>query len=1058
MSSSIKALDSTSVHRITSGQVVVDLQTAVKELVENSLDAGATSIEVRFKEYGLKAIEVIDNGSGIAPEDYESIALKHHTSKLSSFSDLATIQSFGFRGEALSSLCALSQGVSVTTATSDEAPVGTILEMERNGKLKAGSKKVARQRGTTVAVTGIFSPLPVRRKELSRNIKREFSKALALLTAYALVPCSQDGRGVRFTVVNYNEKGQRMVQIQSDGAKSIKSSVSAVWGPKTLANLEVLDLEFDVTPEKSLMKRVPESEEVTHVHVEGLISRFTFGCGRTGTDRQFFYINGRPCNLPKVQKIFNEVYRSFNTNQAPFIIANIIIPTNTCDVNVSPDKRTVFLHSEYNLIAALKISLEEAFSPERSTFAVNTQTQIAQSSDPSSTFPTAESSLPNSDTTLSSEPAAGTSSPVGSSSPPPQNQAQSDTNDDEQGILSSIRSNSIERDLIRQARYQNKARRTLPPPAAQASKAKQTRLDDGFLQKQAGVNKPSRSTPAPASDAEESETEENGTRNSTEGVDEEMHVDDVSFGSTNNLLRHSLELPLHAPSSPPIDHIATGPDHARSQSPPALFLPSPSPAHRSPVTNKEQAEEVVLSTSRASWNRSRSPESIGDDGTDGPERKKAKLSLTPVKVQGKLGLRSQIASFAMEGSQVQHVEDEDAGEGGERRDEGLHDDGLEGTIGAGGAENMDIDYSSPRLAGAGLSRPSRASSPKQDQSDRDRTPALEDDHHGEKAEEDDLLDDDEQDAQTEPAESQSNAATSSAPSHPEIIRTASDDSSVKYQFSLDRVSKLWEQLSQVDLDESTRSPAKHPIIDAGFETDSDEAERVLARTIHKEDFGSMRVLGQFNLGFIIARKISPRSSPSPATQTSLSAMDDLFIVDQHASDEKYNFETLQLTTKIESQLLFQPRPLDFTASDQILAMENIDILRKNGFDISIEADPSSGQRERAMLLAQPVSKSTTFDMHDLGELLHLMKGTPTGSMVRCSKARAMFASRACRKSVMIGKALTLRQMENILRHMGTIEQPWNCPHGRPTMRHLVNLNGYVGPRQKNIDWSTLLSE
>ena len=165
--------------------MVIDLQTAVKELVENSLDGGATNIghfsltlfectlildfaiEVKFKEYGLKSVEVVDNGSGIAEEDYDSIgeflarlpalhtgpiftsALNHHTSKLSSLSSLTTLTSFGFRGEALSSLCALCESVVVVTATDNagQKGVGMKLEMGRRGdvvKKSVAARQVGR--------------------------------------------------------------------------------------------------------------------------------------------------------------------------------------------------------------------------------------------------------------------------------------------------------------------------------------------------------------------------------------------------------------------------------------------------------------------------------------------------------------------------------------------------------------------------------------------------------------------------------------------------------------------------------------------------------------------------------------------------------------------------------------------------------------------------------------------------------------------------------------------------------------------------------------------------
>ncbi|KAF8551157.1 DNA mismatch repair protein MutL [Imleria badia] len=353
---SITAIDAHSVHRITSGQVVVDLQSAVKELVENSLDAGATSIEVRFQNHGLKSIEIVDNGSGIAPKDYDSIALKHYTSKLASFEDLSRVLTFGFRGEALSSLCALTDGFTVTTATSSESPMGTVIEMDRNGKVRSKGK-IARQRGTTVTVSNLFKPLPVRRKELERNTKREFQKALNLLHAYALVPCALENKGVRLTVSNQTEGGQ-VVQFKTDGSPSIRTSVLAVWGSKALENIVDLDLSFDVETEKSVLRRVDPDNDisvVTPVKVQGLISKFAVGAGRTSVDRQFFFVNGRPFNPGKVQKAINEVYRTFNINQSPFVIANVILPTNACDINVSPDKRTIFLHSENNLVQALKV-------------------------------------------------------------------------------------------------------------------------------------------------------------------------------------------------------------------------------------------------------------------------------------------------------------------------------------------------------------------------------------------------------------------------------------------------------------------------------------------------------------------------------------------------------------------------------------------------------------------------------------------------------------------------------------------------------------------------------
>lgn len=165
----IKPIDARSVHQICSGQVVLSLSTAVKELIENSVDAGATSIDLRLKDYGVDLIEVSDNGCGVEEENFEGLALKHHTSKIQEFADLTQVGTFGFRGEALSSLCALSD---VTVSTCHvSASIGTRLVLDHNGKITQKTP-YPRPKGTTVSVQHLFYTLPVRHKEFQRNIKK----------------------------------------------------------------------------------------------------------------------------------------------------------------------------------------------------------------------------------------------------------------------------------------------------------------------------------------------------------------------------------------------------------------------------------------------------------------------------------------------------------------------------------------------------------------------------------------------------------------------------------------------------------------------------------------------------------------------------------------------------------------------------------------------------------------------------------------------------------------------------------------------------------------------
>jgi DNA mismatch repair protein PMS2 len=254
----IKPIDSNTVHRITSGQVVIDLRGAVKELVENSLDAGATSIGTRRTHFctfhiptlwyrnsierwrpgthrshrqwlghcarGLRQRRCVTQVTQrVAPVSNLSTALKNTTSKLSTFEDLSKVDTFGFRGEALSSLCALCERVAITTATSAQS-IGTVLEFGVDGRLLKSNKKVARQvrpasllslrrlsapiqRGTTVAAHNLFKPYPVRRKELERNLKREVGRLLHLMEAYALVPCTNENSGVRLVLSNQPRGG-----------------------------------------------------------------------------------------------------------------------------------------------------------------------------------------------------------------------------------------------------------------------------------------------------------------------------------------------------------------------------------------------------------------------------------------------------------------------------------------------------------------------------------------------------------------------------------------------------------------------------------------------------------------------------------------------------------------------------------------------------------------------------------------------------------------------------------------------------------------------------------
>ncbi|ODQ46210.1 hypothetical protein PICMEDRAFT_18974, partial [Pichia membranifaciens NRRL Y-2026] len=208
----------------------------------------------------------------------------------------------------------------------------------------------------------------------------------------------------------------------------------------------------------------------------------------------------------------------------------------------------------------------------------------------------------------------------------------------------------------------------------------------------------------------------------------------------------------------------------------------------------------------------------------------------------------------------------------------------------------------------------------------------------------------------------------------------------------------------------------------------------LGLSIHKNDFNNMKIVGQFNKGFIIVYKRDT---------------DDILIIDQHASDEKFNFEKLIDETVFENQPLVVPQKIDLNTIERLTILNNLKIFEKNGFkfktcvvgeegEVESEVEAEHFKREELYLTALPYSKNTIFDLKDLNELIQLVeeKGASTMSIPRPSKVRSMFAMRACRSSIMIGSSLSRLKMETVVQNLSALDKPWNCPHGRPTMRHL----------------------
>ncbi|KAI9780222.1 MAG: hypothetical protein M1835_004531 [Candelina submexicana] len=1000
----IKAIEGRSVHQIQSGQVIVDLCSVVKELVENAFDAGATSIDVRFKNNGLDSIEVQDNGDGISPENFETIALKQYTSKLATYDDLTTLQTFGFRGEALSSLCALSE-FHVVTAREGDAPKGTRLDFEISGKLK-GTNVVASQKGTTVVIQNLFNNLPVRRRELEKNIKREYGKVLGILQAYACVSA-----GLKFSVSNQMAKGKKVGVFATKSNLTTKDNIVNVFGAKALNALMPLDLRLEMQPTSGPSQRWSTQEDggVRNIRILGHVSRPVFGEGRQTPDRQMFFVNTRPCGLPQVAKAFNEVYKSFNVTQSPFVFADIKMDTRSYDVNVSPDKRTILLHDQTALLESLKSALTELFKSSDQT--------VPQSQLSLPRLPSYKQLTINREASAISRPDDDTEESELATAETLAGDKENVDTDNRNGQRAAM-PNGLPVSLIQNFLDRNVADRTASVKAKAAehgvSKEKQKLVD---------------------------KLEKVGNGNRDADSDEDGHMSQEA----DSLSWKAGKIPI-----PVRDFNERMAEQEAKRLEKANMSPTPSPETRSPphtsivqnafdrmrpkrtpadIATITIGSKTITSHIGTPATKRRRIEDVGNLNASRFQRSRPSSQLSQ-----RFG--ASLRAFAAPGTQL----DEEASNDEEVPvDEAMVTDYPETSLEAEDEEEQPV--SDPAIADA------------EDVESSSIFPA------DEEGSDDEYIDEDEKKAQEdakvelmiqEAEKEATRASQDSLKRANNVLRGGGRHKDLTVQLvatintSVARIEQQMRRLDKV-MQQYDQAPIKtdEDTIDS---TQAASAEERLSLTVSKDDFAHMRIVGQFNLGFILATRSS--------TTTSHTSQDELFIIDQHASDEKYNFERLQRTTIVQNQRLVHPYPLSLTAIEEETLLNNLPTLSSNGFEIAVDSSPHTRTGNRCKLLSLPMSKEVVFNLQDLEELLSLLaesEGSTAagGDVPRPAKVRRMLAMRACRSSIMIGKSLTGRQMEKVVRHMGEIEKPWNCPHGRPTMRHLMGLNAWEGWRG---DW------
>ncbi len=326
--------------KIAAGEVIDRPAAVVKELVENSLDAGSTSISVTIRAGGVDYMSVVDNGSGI-PADEVALAFRRFaTSKLETTRDMESIATLGFRGEALPSIAAVSRVTMVTRAEGEDT--GTRIELADAKTL--GKHVDAAPKGTSITVRQLFRSFPARLKFL-RTAATEGSRIQTLVTRYSLAY-----PGVRFQVTVDGS-----LSFSSPGSGSLREALAAVY------RAEVAEAMLEIEPEEP----AGPDAEAARAQAGGMIS--PPAVTRPNRSQITLFVNGRWIQSRTLTFAVEDAYRGFLMERRfPLAVVNIALPYEDVDVNVHPSKTDVRFHREGLVFSALQRAVRRtltAYSP-----------------------------------------------------------------------------------------------------------------------------------------------------------------------------------------------------------------------------------------------------------------------------------------------------------------------------------------------------------------------------------------------------------------------------------------------------------------------------------------------------------------------------------------------------------------------------------------------------------------------------------------------------------------------------------------------------------------------
>lgn len=324
----INVLDKQTANLIAAGEVVERPSSAIKEMLENCADAGATSITVEIKNGGTSFIRVTDNGCGIQREDVPKCILRHATSKIKTGSDLEAIGTFGFRGEALAAIAAVSR-VRILTK-SEKEDVGTLFECDFGEQIileDAGCPQ-----GTTITVENIFENVPARRKFLKKDSTEALSVA-AVCEKFALSRCE-----IAVTLISDNN-----IKIQTPGDGNLRSAIYSCIGREFANVLFPVDYEYH------------------GVRIHGFIAKPEFS--RPNRNMQNFFVNNRYIRSRTMLASLEEGFRGFcPTGKFPACVLFCDLDLRLVDVNVHPAKLEIKFSDERRVFDAIYFAVKNALN------------------------------------------------------------------------------------------------------------------------------------------------------------------------------------------------------------------------------------------------------------------------------------------------------------------------------------------------------------------------------------------------------------------------------------------------------------------------------------------------------------------------------------------------------------------------------------------------------------------------------------------------------------------------------------------------------------------------